>query len=380
MKSNNKHHRNNKHWTAIIVTLAILLTGGVVFGALKYQSLRNTVSNSYQATNLTKQRNTSDKLSKKEPISILLMGTDTGALGRNYKGRTDSMMVVTINPKKNKTTLTGIPRDTAVNIPGYKKQSPAKINAAYAFGQAETSMKTVQQMLNIPIDFYVLVNMGGIKKIVDTVGGIDVTPTLSFKYEGYKFKKGKKVHMDGKKALAYSRMRYDDPQNDYGRQKRQRQVLMAIIQKSGAAQVLINQDFISSVSSQVKTDLQFKDLFAIANDYRKATKVSETHLQGKSEQIDDQSMEVMPKKELQRVTNFIRSGLELKKAKTGNIAVKPSTKSDSKNSDNDDSTASEATTSYQSDTSSYDPSNDVAATDPNSGIATADPNAGAVGY
>jgi len=75
----------------------------------KYESLKNTVKTSYKASGAKKLRNVDAQLSGKKPISILLMGTDTGALGRTFAGRTDSMMVVTINPKTDKTTITSIP-------------------------------------------------------------------------------------------------------------------------------------------------------------------------------------------------------------------------------------------------------------------------------
>ncbi|ERK43887.1 transcriptional regulator LytR family protein [Levilactobacillus brevis ATCC 14869 = DSM 20054] len=254
------------------------------------------------------------------------------------------MMVVTINPKTNKTTVTSVPRDTAVSIPGYTSDSPSKINAAYAWGGTKTTIKTVQKMLNIPIDFYALVNLGGLKKVVNKVGGVDVTPTLSFSNLGYTFKKGIKTHMNGKKALAYVDMRYKDPQGDYGRQTRQRSVLMAIVHKTGSVSALLNQEFIDSISSETQTDLTFDDLTMIAKDYRTATKnVKQTHLQGAGKELNDQSMEVMKKSELQRVTNFIRNGLSLSYKKTGSIAVFSSTNSKSK-SRSSSSTGTNATT------------------------------------
>ncbi|APX71966.1 LCP family protein [Companilactobacillus allii] len=349
-KGNRKSHalRNT-----LLIFLLLLIFGGAAYGMSKYRSVKDSVNSSFKPSGLTKERNVSKQLSSKKPISILLMGTDTGALGRDYKGRTDSMMVVTINPETNKTTMTSIPRDTAVNIPGYKDDSPAKINAAYSFGQAETSIKTVQKLLNIPIDFYALINMGGMEKVVNEIGGVDITPTLTFTYEGNTYTKGKKEHMNGKKALGYSRMRYDDPDGDYGRQTRQRAVLMAIIHKSGSISTLLNQKFIDSIAGQTQTDLTFDNLREIATNYRKATKnVSQNHLQGTGKSVSDQSMEVMSKKELQRITNIIRGGLGLKHAKTGNIAYRPSSSSTSTGSGYGTSSSSYGTGSTSRSTSS----------------------------
>lgn len=288
----------------------------------RYQSLQNSVKQSYKASGVTKLRNVNKQLAQKKPISILLMGTDTGALGRTFQGRTDSMMVVTINPTTNKTTITSIPRDTAVNIPGYESLSPAKINAAYAYGKSKTAITTVQKMLNVPIDFYAIINMGGMEKIIDEVGGVTLKPSLSFSYGGFTFKKGVTTHMNGKKALAYARMRDDDPKGDYGRQTRQRKVIMALLNQSNSVSTLLNQDFISSLSKQTQTDLTFNDLTALVRSYRSATHhIKSTHLQGTSEMLNAQSMEVASQRELQRVTNFIRTGLGLAHATTGQIAL-----------------------------------------------------------
>jgi len=165
--------------------------------------------------------------------------------------------------------------------------------------------------------------MGGMEKIIDEVGGVTVKPTLSFRYGGYTCKKGVKTHMNGKKALAYSRMRDDDPKGDYGRQTRQRKVIMALLNKSGSVSSLLNEDFVNSLTKQTQTDLTFDDLTALATNYRKATQaknISTTHIQGSSATINGQSMEVATKTELQRVTNYIRKALGLSQATTGKIA------------------------------------------------------------
>lgn len=331
-----RHEHVKKRHTVrniILTVILVLLVSVGAYAARKYYNLKHAVDNTYQSAGIKKNRNASTVLQQKSPISILLMGTDTGALGRSYKGRTDTMMLVTLNPKTNKTTITSIPRDTGVTIPGYESESPSKINAAYAFGSAGTAIKTVQEMLNVPIDFYALMNMSGMEKVVNEVGGVTLVPSLSFKYEGYTFTKGKSTHVNGKKALAYSRMRYDDPNGDYGRQTRQREVILGIMSKASSISTLLNKDFLDSISAQMKTDLTFADLTAVAQNYRGARQnVSQTHLQGTGQSVNGQSMEIMAKKELQRVTNFNRSNLGLDHATTGNIALNLSASSDSNSS------------------------------------------------
>jgi len=201
---NNKRKKKHTLRNTFVIFILLVVFGGMAYGMTRYRGVKNDINSSFTPSGLKKQRDVSKALNSKKPLSILLMGTDTGDFGRDYKGRTDSMMVLTLNPQSKKTTITSIPRDTAVNIPGYKKDSPAKINAAYSFGQTKTAMNTVQKMLNIPIDYYALINMGGMKKVIDRAGGVDVSPTLSFSYGGYTFTKGVKTHMNGKKALSYA--------------------------------------------------------------------------------------------------------------------------------------------------------------------------------
>ncbi|MQS88857.1 LCP family protein [Companilactobacillus mishanensis] len=320
------HKKKKKHLlrNSFIALFLMMFIGGVAYGTTTYRGIKNSVNSSFKPAGVKKDRDVNSQLKKKKPISILLMGTDTGALGRDYEGRTDSMMVLTLNPNTSKTTITSIPRDTAVKIPGYPEESPAKINAAYSVGQTKTAITTVQKLLNIPIDFYVLINMGGMEKVIDQAGGVDVTPTFTFEYEGYRFAGGMNEHMDGKEALAYSRMRYDDPDGDYGRQKRQRQVFTALLKKSSSIQSLLNQQFIKSLSNHTQTDLTFDELTTLAKDYRSVRDhTEETHLQGQGVQINKLSMEVVKKDELQRATDFIRKNLDLDHETTGNIQYDP---------------------------------------------------------
>ena len=94
------------------------------------------------------------------------------------------------------------------------------MNHAFAYGKAPMVINSVEKMLDTTIDFYVQINMGGLMEFVDAVGGIEVTSPLTFTYEGRSFEEGKTELLDGESALRFARMRYDDPEGDYGRQKR----------------------------------------------------------------------------------------------------------------------------------------------------------------
>src|SRR5699024_3168303 len=126
-----------------------------------------------------------------------------------------------------KSTITSIPRDIAVKkINGSNNDKAATISSAYSVNGTRTAITTVEKLLNVPVDFYALVNMGGMSKAINEVGGVDVTPETSFSFGGYTFTKGVKTHMNGNKAMAYVRSHAND---DTTRQGRQRQVLTSLV-------------------------------------------------------------------------------------------------------------------------------------------------------
>jgi LCP family protein required for cell wall assembly len=367
-KPRNKKPRKKK--TIIIVSIIAVLLA--IFGVKKWYDAKNAVDSIFDSAKIQKSRDVSSTLKQSKPISILLLGTDTGALGRNYRGRTDTIIVATLNPKKKKMTLTSIPRDTVMSIPGYSNYSPSKINAAYDLGGAGTAIKAVEKLLNIPIDYYGLINMGGLEKIVDGVGGIDITPKLTFKYGHADVTKGKKIHLNGKAALDYSRMRYTDPNGDYGRQTRQRQVLMAILRKSDSITALLNQNFLKSLQKQTKTDLTFNELLALSTNYRVATHhLKSTHLQGTGTTINGGSYELASKSERQRVTNFIRKALDLSAKTTGTTGLSSAYTGEVEDSDTDTITSSDTTgdsssTTGTDSTDNYSSANEYSAEAPTS--------------
>lgn len=315
LKRHHKHHRrHHRVRNTILIIVGILVVAGGVYAAMAWRNFNETANNMFQSSGSDKQRNANKVLSGKKPVSILLLGTDTGDLGRDDKGRTDTIIVMTINPKTKQTTMTSLPRDMRVNLPDYPQYSPAKINAAYAFGGVKETINTVQNYLKVPIDYYVLVNMGGLKKAINQVGGVTVTSPLTFTYNGSSFTAGKAQHMNGETALNFSRMRHEDPQGDYGRQTRQRLVITALLRESISYKTVLNTKFLNSISSQSKTDLNKSQMTRLALNYRGASKtVKSDHVQGTGQSIGGQSFEVVSKTERQRASNVIRDNLKIKR-------------------------------------------------------------------
>ena len=202
-----------------------------------------------------------------EPLTILLMGVDTGNVERTDKwvGNSDSMILVTVNPKTKKVVMMSLERDILTKI-----QQPdgsvmeAKLNAAYATGGAELAISTIQKMMNIHIDRYVMVNMHGLQEMVDAVGGITVNNTLGFPisiqdqepFNTISIGVGEQK-LNGEEALVYSRMRYQDPEGDYGRQKRQREVIQKIVEKILSVDSVSHyQEILKALSDNMQTNIE----------------------------------------------------------------------------------------------------------------------------
>jgi LCP family protein required for cell wall assembly len=178
-------------------------------------------------------------------VHILLLGGDSRSLS-DY-GRTDTMIILSINTDTSEVKMTSIMRDTWVSFPGRSKKG--KINAANVYGGPELALKTVNECFDMEIEDYVLINMSGLVQIIDLVGGIDIdvdqdelkyvnsyakafiASTLKDTYEGETRLEsaGENLHLNGLLALSYSRDRYTD--SDYGRVMRQQKVLIALAHK-----------------------------------------------------------------------------------------------------------------------------------------------------
>ncbi|MFD1485807.1 LCP family protein [Lacticaseibacillus baoqingensis] len=314
--------RPPRHWWRWVVGIIVVLLLGIGgYGYYLYASVHNSVQKTYTPLK-KKSAATSAKLKATKPLSLLLLGTDTGDLGRTEaRGRTDTIILLTINPKTKTTRMTSIPRDTMTQMIGQSQLDVEKLNTAYAIGGADMCVNTVARLVNVPINYYAVVNMGGLTKVVDDLGGVDVTPTLSFSYSGYTFTKGKKVHMSGATALAYSRMRYDDPQGDYGRQARQRQIIMSVLKSATSLNSLTHfKALLKSVESNLRTNLSFNEMVSLFSNYRGAIgTVKQDHIQGVEAIINEASFQVVSTKELQRASDEMRASLDLPHAALDNF-------------------------------------------------------------
>ena len=196
-----------------------------------------------------------------DKATIMIMGVDER---EGDVGRSDTLMVATIDPVRNETSLLSIPRDTRVAIPrnGYDK-----INAAYAYGGEKLTQRTVEDFLGVRIDHYVIINTHAFQKIVDAIGGIDIDVEKRMYYEDPWDDDGGLIidlrpglqHMDGKTAVTY--VRYRDEEGDIGRVKRQQKFMRACVDAVTTPAILPRLPaIISSVIDSVKTDLSVRQM------------------------------------------------------------------------------------------------------------------------
>ena len=211
---------------------------------------------------------------KEGRINILLLG----AAGEHKPGGnlTDTIMIMSIDMKNKKIALLSLPRDLYVQIPD--SQSFTKINSLYAIGVnqkkgADLIKESVEKITGITINYYVAVDFDGFVKVIDDIGGVNVItpfdiydasyPGPNYSYETFSLSKG--LHLlNGKTALQYVRERHDDPEGDFGRAKRQQQVIQAVKNKMFSIKTLFNvvalNDILTALGDNIKTDISFDEI------------------------------------------------------------------------------------------------------------------------
>lgn len=212
-------------------------------------------------------------------INILLLGIDRRP-GEAFISRTDSMMVISVNPKNDTASVLSIPRDLYVQIPGYGQD---RINTALVYGSREgdhvdgavLAMQTVSYNLNIPIQHFVLVDFGAFVRVIDILEGVDLEvpydindsmyPDMEYGYDPLYIPAGMN-HFDGDLALKYARTRHAD--SDFNRAYRQQQILFAARDKAlrmGLGELLMRAPSLyREVESGIRTDLSLENILRLA--------------------------------------------------------------------------------------------------------------------
>ncbi len=295
--------------TGVILLLIVIAGGAYAFSV--YKSVKDTVATMNQPIDRKQSAKRTEPvaLTKKQPFSVLMLGVDQRP---GDKGRSDTIIVLTVNPNNKSVKMLSIPRDTRTEIVG--KGTLDKINHAYAFGDIPMAMDTVEKFLDIPIDYYMKINMEGFKDIVNAVGGVTVQNDLAFSNGGYQFPLGE-ITLNGDKALSYTRMRYDDPRGDFGREERQRMIIQAILKKGASVSSLTNYNSIlQAIGKNVKTNVTFDEMVDIQKNYKDAaSNVQQMQIKGTGTKINKIYYLLIAPEEQKRVQDELKAQLELNK-------------------------------------------------------------------
>ena len=267
-KKIDKPKKKMKWWkkTLLIVLALLIVAAGV--GAYFYADITASIDKMQHKTKAINTSTSLGKIKAKKTIQILLIGVDERA---NDNGRSDALVVMNLNPKTNTLHMISIPRDTRTEIVGHGTTD--KINHAYAFGGVDMTVNTVEKFLGEQIEYYVKVNMAGLKSFVNAVGGVTVDNPLDWYDEGY-YKKGfhftkGKMALDGDQALGFVRMRHFDPQGDFGRNARQRLVIQAVIDKSANSISLPKiHSMLNAMGKNVETNMNANAMKVLVKNYR----------------------------------------------------------------------------------------------------------------
>lgn len=272
-----KKYVKKKNYNRLIALIIILVA---LIGGLIYYLYTN--DNEDAAPTVTTQQSNA--------INIMIMGVDRRA---DDVGRSDTLMVLTYNPADKKASLLSLPRDTRVHI---EKNDYDKINHAYAYGGHELTKKTVEAFLNVPVDYYIMIDVHAFEKIIDAVGGVDIDVEKRMYYEDPWDDDGGlvidlypgKQHMDGKTAIQY--VRYRDGEGDIGRITRQQKFIKAFMSQIISPSILPKlPEIIQNISSAIQTDMPIDKMISLMTDLPTVQQngLNSTMVPGKPAYIED---------------------------------------------------------------------------------------------
>lgn len=201
-----------------------------------------------------------EQVAQNDSFNVYISGIDTYGSLSNVS-RSDVNLVVSVNPTKGKVLITTIPRDSYVNIPN---KGMDKLTHAGLFG-VDSSIQTIENLLDINIDYYGKVNFTTLTELIDVLGGIDVENPRAFSANGFNFVEGTN-HLNGAQALVFARDRYHQAEGDFDRGKNHTRIITAIINKMLKPEMLLNFGNISQVALRsVNTDMPYEKMIELVN-------------------------------------------------------------------------------------------------------------------
>jgi LCP family protein required for cell wall assembly len=305
------------------VGLAVVVLFVLVWALLGFLSFRGGVAKANKRVGFATRAALAnqDSLLLSSPTDLLLLGTDhANSDARANDQHSDSIMVVRTDPSHHRIAYLSIPRDLRVPIPGH---GDSKINAAFQIGGPPLAIRTVSNFLGLPINHVLVVDFGSFRQLIDDVGGITIdvpAPILSNRFDcpyasqarcqrwpGWRFRKGKQ-HMDGHRALIYSRIRenrLNPAESDVTRAERQQHVVQATLRKLSSTSTFVKAPFdAGKYMRPITTDLSAWELLQLGWVYKRAGRVLHCRLGGSAMSIGGASV-IVPTDENRRVVAMV---------------------------------------------------------------------------
>jgi polyisoprenyl-teichoic acid--peptidoglycan teichoic acid transferase len=237
----------------ILIGVAVLLVAamgaGLLYAATIDRSLTTNLNRGVELPTDESSLRPPKEANETGTLNYVLLGSDSRDPGNEGNGRSDTILVVHLNAKRDKAYIISFPRDMWVNVPGYGRN---KINAAFAFGGAPLAVRTLEDLTGVRMDHVVLIDFEGFIRLTEDLDGVTVTNKNSFSSHGFDYPEGK-ITIAGEEALWFVRERKLLPGGDLARAENQRNVIKAIVQKGLSAQVISDpRTFISFVGDVAK--------------------------------------------------------------------------------------------------------------------------------
>ncbi|NLJ18272.1 LCP family protein [Globicatella sulfidifaciens] len=266
-----RKRRNKKIIMFLVLPILILLTVIIVYGFSVLNKAQEVVNSSYESDGRDSGSELRDDIvdPKVDNVSILFIGVDHGGVrNTSVNGLSDALILATFNKNQNSVKLLSIPRDSYVYVP--ELDTYTKINHAHAYGGAKSSIETIENLLEVPIDYYVRINFDAFIDIIDTLNGVIVDVPYEVKELDSNDNAGAihllpgKQLLNGEEALAFARTRRKD--NDLERGKRQQQLIKAMIDRAVSINTLFNIDaLLTAVCDNMSTNMKPNDIISFTN-------------------------------------------------------------------------------------------------------------------
>lgn len=290
---------------AVTLFLGILIISAAYF----YEEVDKLNNNSKIASRSTEN---------KSAINILVMGVDIGTLGSNCKNnpkRTDTMILIHYDKNKKEADAISIPRDTLIKLKGRN----AKINAAHAVGGVRGAIDAVENLLDVGIDYYGKINYEGFREIIDAIGGVDVDIKNNMDYDDeaqnlhIHFKKGEKVHLDGKKAEEFFRWRKNNdgsglPSGDLGRIDNQHIFISKVVEKVKSPFIIFRiPSILTKLPKYVETNMSSNEILEYGYALATADNIKTETLNGSTKYIGKASFFIYSKNKNKDIIDRLQS-------------------------------------------------------------------------